>query len=399
MTTSSGTSNRRSPRAATTRGRAPRYSPTWPRTPPWSASNALPKRRRGRSRPCLRRPGAEPELERRALYALAWTRSLGGRAIDDVWERFRSASREPAYIAHSPGRVVGQRLVWRGEIAAARAVFTRQLAEADERGEPSSYALQRLHLCELELRAGAWDAAEHVLDEWAESGDRELLHWPMYERCRALLAAGRGLPDEARRWGAEAETRARAAGVRWDQLEALRALAIAELLVHETDRAAERLHEVWEHTGPGGRPRSRGVSRGRRPGRGARGARRAGASARGDLAPRATRGGAGSSMGARDRATLRGAHCARARLRRSCRDGTRARPRMRTRVSGCGSMRRGRCSPSAGSSGALGNGAPPGRRSSARRPRSTTCVRRDGPNKPGRSSSAWERGGPRRRES
>jgi DNA-binding NarL/FixJ family response regulator len=193
-------------------------------------------------------PGTEPELERRALYALAWTRSLGGRAIDDVSERFRSTSSDPAYIAHSPERVAGQRLVWRGEIAAARAVLTRQLAEADERGEASSYALQRLHLCELELRAGEWDAAEQLLDEWAESADRELLHWPMYERCRALLAAGRGLPAETRRWGTEAESRASAAGVRWDQLEALRALATAELLVHEADRAAERLHEAWEHT-------------------------------------------------------------------------------------------------------------------------------------------------------
>ena len=34
-----------------------------------------------------------------------------------------------------------------------------------------SYALQRLHLCELELRAGEWDAAAQLLDEWAESTD------------------------------------------------------------------------------------------------------------------------------------------------------------------------------------------------------------------------------------
>jgi DNA-binding CsgD family transcriptional regulator len=193
-------------------------------------------------------PGAEPALERRALYALAWTRSLGGRAIDDVWERFRSASPEPFYLAHSPERVASQRLVWRGEITVARATLTRQLVEADERGEPSSYALQRLHLCELELRAGGWDAAERLLDEWGQSADRELLLWPMYERCRALLAVGRGLPDEARRWGAEAETRARASGVRWDQLEAQRASATADLLVNETADAAEHLRVVWEHT-------------------------------------------------------------------------------------------------------------------------------------------------------
>ena len=193
-------------------------------------------------------PGADPELERRVLYGLAWARSLGGRSIDDVWERFRTASALPFYIANSPERIAGQRLVWRGEIAAARTVLSRLLAEADERGEPSSYALLRLHLCELELRAGEWDAAERLLDEWAETADRELLHWPMYERCRALLAAGRGLVDDARRWGTEANARAHASGVRWDEFEAQRALATAELLAHQTESAAERLRAVWEHT-------------------------------------------------------------------------------------------------------------------------------------------------------
>ena len=134
-------------------------------------------------------PGAEPELERRVLYALAWTRALGGQPIDDLWERFRAASPEPVYIVYSPERVAGQRLVWRGEIGAARAILSRQLVEADERGEPSSYALQRLHLCELELRAGEWDAAERRLDEWAESADRELL----------ALADVRALPRAPRR--------------------------------------------------------------------------------------------------------------------------------------------------------------------------------------------------------
>ena len=193
-------------------------------------------------------PGAEPRLERHALFGLAWTRSLQGRPIDDLCERFRAASPAPSYIAGSPERVAGQRLVWRGELEEARAALTRLLAAADERGEPSSYALQRLHVCELELRAGRWDAAERLLDEWEESADRELLHWPMYERCRALHAAGRGLVDEARRWGEEAKARAEATGVRWDQLEALRALGTAELLAREPERAAEHLRAVWTHT-------------------------------------------------------------------------------------------------------------------------------------------------------
>jgi DNA-binding NarL/FixJ family response regulator len=70
----------------------------------------------------------------------------------------------------------------------------------------------------------------------------------MYERCRALNAAGRGLPEEARRWATEAIARAEATGVRWDQLEARRALGIADLLAHEPGRAAEPLRRVWEHT-------------------------------------------------------------------------------------------------------------------------------------------------------
>ena len=191
---------------------------------------------------------AEPQVARLALYALAWTRTLAGRPIDDVCDRFRAVSTAAFYLAESPERIAGQRLVWRGELTEARRVLTPMLHAAEDRGEPSSYAIQRLHVCELELRAGGWDAAEQLLDEWADSADRELLHWPMYERCRALLAAGRGHREEARRWGVEAIARARASGVRWDAFEALRAVGVAELLSGAPERAAERLAPVWEHT-------------------------------------------------------------------------------------------------------------------------------------------------------
>ena len=184
--------------------------------------------------------GGDPELERRALYALAWTGALGGRAIDDVWERFRAASPEPFYIAHSPERIAGQRLVWRGEIGAARAILSRQLVEADERGEPSSYALQRLHLCELELRAGEWT----LPSAGSTNGPRRRPRVPALADVRAVPRAPRrrgGPHDEARRWGTEADARASASGVRWDQLEAQRALGTAQLLAHDTAAAADRL--------------------------------------------------------------------------------------------------------------------------------------------------------------
>ena len=192
--------------------------------------------------------GVDPDAERQALYALAWARSLGGRPVDDVCERFGAIAGETPYLVLSPDRVRGQQLVWRGEVASARVVLDRLLASADERGEPSSYALQRLHLCELELRAGRWETADRILAEWAESVDSELLHWPMYERCRALLAAGRGLVDEGRRWAAEARRRAEDAGSRWDQLEAARAAGVVALLDRDPQGAVQSLRPVWEHT-------------------------------------------------------------------------------------------------------------------------------------------------------
>jgi DNA-binding CsgD family transcriptional regulator len=194
--------------------------------------------------PAARAAGGD--LERHALYALAWPRALRGRPIRDVCEQFRAASDAVPYVTVSPERVAGQQLVWRGEVEAARAVLTRLLALADEYGESYSYVLQRLHMCQLELRSGDCEAAARLLDEWAESSERVL--WPMYERCRALLAAARGLPEEAEWWASEALAGAEATGTGWDRLEALRARGVAALLAHEPARAAENLRAVWEHT-------------------------------------------------------------------------------------------------------------------------------------------------------
>lgn len=189
--------------------------------------------------------GAGTEAERAALYALAWARSLRGHAVDDVCARFRQVSDTAAYLIFSPDRIAAQRLAWRGEIAEARPTLARLLSIADERGEPISYALQRLHLCELELRAGEWDTAAQLLDEWSRDG--ELLLWPCYDRCRALVAAGRGLPEETEQWTADAIERAQRTGLHWDVLEALRARGTAALLAHDLALAEESLRGVWEH--------------------------------------------------------------------------------------------------------------------------------------------------------
>jgi DNA-binding NarL/FixJ family response regulator len=193
-------------------------------------------------------PPGDADPRRHALYVVAWTRALSGRPIEDLVERFRETSDEAFYVVGNPGRVAGQRHVWRGEIARAREFITPLLALADEQGEPISYGLMRLHLCELELRLGNWEAAASLLDEWAEDREGELLAYPMDDRCRALLWAGRGLPAEAEAAALRALARADEIGVGWDRLEALRALGQAALVRTEPARAVEHLRPVWEHT-------------------------------------------------------------------------------------------------------------------------------------------------------
>lgn len=189
----------------------------------------------------------EPNAERHALYVLGWARALQGSPIDELCEQFRAASDAAYYSAESPERVQGQRLTWRGELEQARALLSRLLSVADERGEPYAYALMRLHMCQLELRGGDCEAAARLVDEWSESPHRELLVWPMYYRCQALLAASRGLADEAEEWAAETLARADKTRTRWDRLEALRASGAAALVAHHPAKAAESLRTVWAH--------------------------------------------------------------------------------------------------------------------------------------------------------
>ena len=191
--------------------------------------------------------GTQPDAERLALFGTAWVRAMTGRSVEEQCESYWAVSGAPSYVAGSPERVAAQRMVWRGEVERARSALTALLSLADERGEYESYALARLHVCELHLRAGEWDAATVLLDDWAESSDLVVMFRPKYERCRALLAAGRGNSVEAERWAREAIALADQIGCRWDGLEALRALALAALLDHQPAAAAEGLREVWRH--------------------------------------------------------------------------------------------------------------------------------------------------------
>ena len=190
--------------------------------------------------------GGDPVLERLALHGLGWARAMRGLPIDDVCRRFRTASDAATHITESPEPVEGLRLLWRGQVEEARPILTSFLELADARGEEVSYALQRMQVCELELRAGRPDAAARLLDEW-ESADRQLLIRATYERFRAQLAACRGFPEEASRWAGSSLAGAEPGDYRWQMLEAQRVRGLAALLAGEPARAAESLRAVWKH--------------------------------------------------------------------------------------------------------------------------------------------------------
>ena len=146
--------------------------------------------------------------------------------------------------------MAGQRLGWRGEMEAPRAVLTGCSRLADERGEA---VLLRV-AAPAPVRAASsvpapWEEAARLLDEWAQSSNDELLSRRCTSAAARCLPPGRGLPEETERVGRERRWRARAgdgvqvglgsrrcgrAGSRrcWSSMPA---------------RAAESLRPVWEH--------------------------------------------------------------------------------------------------------------------------------------------------------
>jgi DNA-binding CsgD family transcriptional regulator len=187
-----------------------------------------------------------PDDQRLALNTLVWTQALRGSSVEHLIERYYALPTERAAMARHPERIAGQRLAWRGEVNLGRPVLLDFRRATEDSAE--AHALARLHLCELELRAGRWAEVEHLLDDWGASPDSDILIWPMYERCRGLLAAGRGDVGAAQRWAGRAVELAVQTGVRWDWLESTRALGLAALLAKDPPEAVSRLGAVWDHT-------------------------------------------------------------------------------------------------------------------------------------------------------
>ena len=242
-----GVSRPRAGRRATT---IPRSAPTCSRRRPARSPPPCRADPRGRGVGAGgpgRRARIGPVLQRLALHGLGWARALRGLPIDEVCERFRAASDAAFHITDSPDPVAGLRLLWRGHVDEARIVLTQFLTLADARGEEVSYALQRMQVCDLELRTGGWEAAARLARRVGVRRPAAPRSRPRTSAPGRLLAAGRGLPDEAERWAAQAIAGAEPGGYNWQLLEARRARGIAALLAREPARAVESLGAVWEH--------------------------------------------------------------------------------------------------------------------------------------------------------
>ncbi len=182
-----------------------------------------------------------------AVHALAWTRILRGRPIDELDFRGAADLDESDLYHASLERPAGVRLACRGQVDEARAVFAHMLALADERGDVRLAAALHLQLCELELRAGNAQVAAGLLERWDEWSLPEEMS-PQQARCQAMLAAVRGHVADAIRHAVIAEQLAAASGFRWDLLESSRARGIAALCRNDFDEAARALGSVWAHT-------------------------------------------------------------------------------------------------------------------------------------------------------
>jgi DNA-binding CsgD family transcriptional regulator len=189
--------------------------------------------------------GQWPDAAAEAAHTLAWALHLRGRSTAAVGERARASGLGSPDLFRGFDRLEAEGLMLRGRIAEARAILERLLTLADERGETFSFVAIRLQLIELELRAGRWAVASALLDDWAESPERDLTTPSAFLRTRSFVASGIGDGAEAERLATEALRHSEERGLGWDRLEALRALGLARLAGGRPADAIDPLLTVW----------------------------------------------------------------------------------------------------------------------------------------------------------
>lgn len=188
------------------------------------------------------------EMVGRVLPALAWVLTMRGRPFDELHEFEQQARPGPNLYGSAVDRPRGVRFAFRGELHEARATFQRLLDEAVQRGEFRMALVVNIQRCEVALRSGEIDTADQILDEldvWTALEELTLAK----ARFRALIAALRGQPSDARDWANEVLASSQPNLVpRWDELEASRACGLAALFEQDWVLAIDHFVSVWEWT-------------------------------------------------------------------------------------------------------------------------------------------------------
>ena len=192
--------------------------------------------------------GAGSSARQQALHAFAWINVMRGRPLEDFGAPSAALGGASLYEG-AVERPAGIRLMVRGNVDESRAVFERLRALAAERGEALSTSIMHRQLCEIELRAGDVRAAQRHLDEWGEWALPDDAHEQIVgpARCRALLEAIAGRPQEALTWASRAMAAAGAIENYREETEARRAAGLAALFSHEHEQAVGELLPLWRH--------------------------------------------------------------------------------------------------------------------------------------------------------
>jgi DNA-binding CsgD family transcriptional regulator len=206
--------------------------------------------------------GGDPQVRGQALDAKSFI--AGGMKVSGVAQALRwaeeaidlgvaSQSRDWSLVhgGRPPERRSGpawwKRLIWRGELDAAEKAVRAAIAEARDAGRLQEAILLQTSLSDVLVRSGRIDEARAVA---AAQDDQDLAakETPDEELLHAEIEARNGDVTAARDWAHLALDRARQFEHVWIELEAERALALADLQSGEPGEAERRLRGVFDRT-------------------------------------------------------------------------------------------------------------------------------------------------------
>lgn len=193
------------------------------------------------------------EVEMRAATALGWVLALRGQPFDELLAY--DPRSQPGVILYdaSIDRPFAVRLLFRGQLAEAGAIFHEIIDKADRNGELRMAVVMTIQLCELAMRAGdAVEAARLIEDlrQWIAWEEMALVS----ARLRAQHAALTGVPADAHRAAAEIFAvddlarweRLAATHHPWANVTASRCLAMTALATCYDESSAEDLRAAAE---------------------------------------------------------------------------------------------------------------------------------------------------------